>query len=251
LVRAEVGNNPMPATINKQHILSQLLAAGKASHDPQAETSRRSVVEQVIYSICREGTTREIADRAFKRLQTEFFDWNEVRVSQEAEVADVLHHVPMVRERARRIIGFLQDLFEKEYSFDLEGIDAKGIKQAAKNLLSFQCVNDFTVAWVLQQGLSGHAIPVDEPTMRVCKRLGLLDASTECPEQARASLEHLVPKAKGLQFVEVVSEVATRYCQVEQPRCSECPLRSDCPTGQSHTHSQPQAQTTSTRSKPR
>lgn len=238
----------MPATTNKQLILTQLLATGKVGSEAQAEPTRRTVVEQILYSICREGTTRQVADRVFKRLQTEFFDWNEVRVSQEAEVAEVMQGLPAARERARRIIGFLQDLFDKEYCFDLEGIDAKGIKQAAKNLLSFQCVNDFTVAWVLQQGLSGHAIPVDEPTMRICKRLGLLDASSDCPEQARASLEHLIPKAKGAQFVEAVSELANRLCLAESPRCSECSLRPDCPTGQSESHTPP---TNTNRTKPR
>ena len=69
--------------------------------------------------MCREGTTREPADKAFRQLQDRFFDWNEVRVSSTRELAEALAGLPHPEARAERIIDFLQEVFETEFSFDL------------------------------------------------------------------------------------------------------------------------------------
>src|SRR5262249_2549830 len=160
--------------INKQKIVTQLLgvlAKGKAP----PEQAARPVLEQFLYAICREGTTRDAADKAYKRLQDQFFDWNEVRVTSTRELADVLDDLPEPESRAQRIIDFLQEVFETTFSFDLEPLQKKGLKQAAKQLARYQAANDYAVAWVVQQSLSGHAIPLDNPSLRVLRRLGLLD----------------------------------------------------------------------------
>jgi endonuclease III len=40
-----------------------------------------------------------------------------------------------------------------------------------------------------------------------------------------------VPKAKGTQFVDLMSVLADLHCHEEEPACSGCPLRRVCPTG--------------------
>src|SRR5262245_62189857 len=95
----------MATTINKQKIVTQVLgvlAKGKAPPEQPA----RPVLEQFLYAICRECTTRDAADKAYKRLQDQFFDWNEVRVTSSRELADVLDDLPESESRAQRIIDF-------------------------------------------------------------------------------------------------------------------------------------------------
>ena len=57
----------MPAATNKQRLLILLLNALKKRYEP-SEAEARPVLEQLLYSVCREGTTRERADRAFVGL---------------------------------------------------------------------------------------------------------------------------------------------------------------------------------------
>src|SRR5205823_5835437 len=127
-------------------------------------------LEQLIYAICREGTTSDRADLAFGNLRDRFFDWNEVRVSMASEIEDALAGLPDSATRAERIIALLQEVFESTFSYDLEvstGLDKKGLKGAAKYLAKYQGANDYAIAWVTQQTLGGHAIPLDGPTLRV------------------------------------------------------------------------------------
>src|SRR5262249_19589492 len=144
----------------------------------------------------------------FQALQNHFFDWNEVRVSSVREIEEALGDIPDAELRANRLISFLQEVFETTYSFDLEALHKKGLKQAAKQLARYQAANDYAIAWVIQQSLGGHAIPLDSPSLRVLRRLGLLDEDVEDMEAVRTSLEHLIPKARGPLFTELMSALA-------------------------------------------
>ena len=225
----------MATTINKQKIVNHLFTAlGKhAKNKPLAELP---VLEQFLYAILRENATRDAADQAFKSLQDHFFDWNEVRVSSTLEIIESLEGVvPDPETRAQRIVDFLQEIFETTYSFDLdplrEVLQKKGMKQASKQLARYQAANDYAVAWVMQQSLGAHSIPLDSSAQRVLKRMGVLEEEDDT-EALRASIEQQVPKAKGLLFVDLVSALADAYCAEDDPACLRCPLRTVCPTGQ-------------------
>src|SRR5438270_5151895 len=188
----------MPATINKQRVLTTLFTTLKKHYGELGAPPDRPVLEQMVYAILREGATRKDADKAYDRLGKTFFDWNEVRVSSTHEVEETLADLPHQAAKAQRVVALLQEVFESTFSYDLEGLNKKGLKQAAKQIGRYQAADDYTVAWVTQQSLGGHAIPVDAPTLRTAGRLGLTDGAAD-PEAVRASLEHQVPKAKGPQ----------------------------------------------------
>jgi endonuclease III len=224
----------MATTINKQRVLNQLFAAqakgARAGHEGKAEA--RPVLEQFLYAICREGVGPERAERAYRNLRDRFFDWNEVRVSSLREVAEALSGLPDPEGRAQRVIDLLQEVFETTFSFDLDSIQKKGLKQAAKQLSRYRAANDYAVAWVVQQSLAGHAIPLDAPSLRVLRRLGLIEGEPNDLEALRASLEHQVPKSRGPLFNDLISTLAEDHCWEEDPSCPSCPLAAVCPTGQ-------------------
>lgn len=218
----------MPTTTNKQRLLNQIFGTLAKSHK-DAEPDARPVLEQFIFAICREGVTREQADQAYRALRECFFDWNEMRVSSARELAEAFAGLPNAEGRAQRLVDFLQEVFETTYSFDLEGLHKKGLKQAAKQLSRYQASNDYAVAWVMQQSLNGHAIPLDRPSRRVLKRLGLLETDAADLEAQRASLEHQIPKTRGPQFSDLISALAEDVCWEHEPNCSACPLCHYCP----------------------
>jgi endonuclease III len=240
----------MPTAINKQRLLGQLFSTLGKRYGA-ADEDVRPVLEQFLYGICREGATRERADRAFRSLQERFFDWNEIRVSSIREVEEALGDLPDAEVRAERVIRFLQQVFEKYFSFDLEDLHKKGLKVAAKHLSGYEAANDYVGAWVVQQSLGGHAIPLDAPTLRVVRRLGLLENEEDDQETLRASLEHLVPKARGPLFVDLVSRLAEECCAEDVPNCGACPLSADCPTGQDPAREAATVGARSARPKPR
>jgi endonuclease III len=219
----------MATTINKQRLLSRLLSANRKGESDEVQ---RPVLEQFIYGLCRENATADQADQAFQYLRERFFDWNEIRVSSSRELEEAFEGMSGAESRSQRLIAFLQEVFETTFSFDLEGLEKKGVKVAAKQLGRYQAASDYVTSWVIQRSLGGHAIPLDPPTLRCARRLGLLENDQANLEAARASLEHLIPKAKALQWCDNVSEIAAEYCFEDEPRCCQCPMASDCALAQ-------------------
>jgi endonuclease-3 len=223
----------MPATTNKQQVIGHLTAAIRKKFPPTAEPPvKRPVMEELVYALCREGVSPTLAAQAFAKLKDLFFDWNEVRVSTVQEVADALADLPDPGTRAKKVIEFLQELFEMTYSFSLEDLEKKGLKQAAKQLARYQAVsgNDFAVAWVVQRSLGGHAVPLDEPALRALRRLGIVEEDAEDLEAIRATLEHYIPKAKGVEFTDGLTEFAATICLEKIPLCKTCPMKDECPS---------------------
>lgn len=226
----------MPVIANKQQMLQhvQSVLAKKLNHStPSQQTDRRPLLEELIYAICRENSTPAEAANAYQRLKSSFFDWNEIRVSTVSEVAEALANLPDPGNRARRIIGLLQEVFEDRYNFSLDDLQKKGLKEAAKQIARYkQGVTDYTVAWAIQRYLNGHAIPLDDAALRVLHRLGIIEETAD-PEQrkaARGTVEHLVTKTRAQEFTDLLSLLADQWCR-PTPLCSQCPLRGDCPTG--------------------
>ncbi len=253
----------MPAITNKQQLLTHAQAALKKRFPlPALEPDApRPLLEELIYAICREGSTSPDADDAFVRLRKRFVDWNEIRVSTMQEVAETLRPLPNAGPRAGWIIGVLHAVFELNYAFDLgdmekkglkqaakqvsryfnvKDLEAKQLKQAAKQISRFKQVNDFAVAWVVQRSLGGHAIPLDGPTVRVLQRLGVVEeVDPEDLESIRGGIEHVIPKARGIEFTELMSTHAKELCTEKDPHCTKCPLLAECPTGQELTTKKP------------
>jgi endonuclease-3 len=200
----------------------------KRRYKPKADrnASRLSVLKAVVYGICHEDTTREHANQALSRFKDEFFDWNEIRVSDVEEIEESLAGIPESEVRAQRIRRFLRQLFNRTYGFTLDALAKKPLKEALKVLQTYDAfASDYVTATVIQQALGGHAIPIDKATHRVLDRLGISESDVPA---LRAILERAVPKNRGNEFVDLIEELANDTCLETDPDCPRCELRKVC-----------------------
>ncbi len=217
------------ATQSIAQFLTDVHALLKRRYKPKPDRSagRLSVLEAVVYGICHEDTTREQANQALSRFKDQFYDWNEVRVSPIAEVQETLADIPDPQGRAERIRRFLRQLFSKTYGFSLDQLTKKPLKEALKVLRNYDAFSsDYVTATVIQQALGGHAIPIDSSTRRALERMGISDSDLP---SLRSVLERAVPKNRGVEFLELLEELAHDTCVEPLPDCPRCELRKICP----------------------
>ena len=220
------------ASPSKAQLLTEVHALLKKRYKLEPRPERLSVLEAVVTGICHEGTTREQANQALSRFKDDFFDWNEVRVSSLEEIQGVLAGLPDPENRAFRLRRFLRQLFEKTYSFALDGLSKKPLKESVKSLQEFEALHsDYVMATVVHQALGGHAIPVDGPIRRGLERLGVVEAGT-ADTDVRSWLERAVPKNRASEFADLMEELTHDTCVEGPPDCPRCDLRKICPTGQ-------------------
>ena len=197
-----------------------LLKALRKHYKPLADPPERSVLEHLLYACCLEDARVEQADEGFAKLQQTYFDWNEVRVTTVAELAEALKALPFPMQAASRIKQCLQSIFETRYQYDIDDMKKANLGKATAELEAWKGMSPFAVAYVSQHALGGHSIP---PSSLICDAMWQCEVLTlqEIPKNALPGIERAIPKTKGIEFAGLMHQFATDL--YHHPK-SEAPL---------------------------
>ncbi len=182
----------------------------KKHYKPAPANAGRTVIEHLIFACSLEDAPHEAAEEAFAALVHTFFDWNEVRVTSISELSEVMACLPDPRAAANRVKRVLQSVFEAAFSFDLEECRKKNIGTTADWLKKLDGTTPFTVAYVVQRALGGHAIPVDSGALAALRVLELID-DNDFEAGTVPGLERAVSKSKGVEFGALLHELGADY----------------------------------------
>jgi endonuclease III len=175
-------------------------------------------------------------------LKKSYADWNEMRVAQVQEIAaqmlgkgrraapdDVEQWIPAARD----LRDFLQEVFQKTHGLELEFLrqDLPAGSKLIQQMPHLGLAGGGFLLWIA----GDKQLPVHSALVRVLDRLALVSRSA-LSKKARDSVAPLVPEGSELRFVQVLGEVADRWCDARRPICWECVLRDDCPFGKKVAH---------------
>ncbi len=194
------------ATSNKAAQVKQILKVLRKHFKGQTAAPKLPVLEHAVYACCLENSSIEQADKAFATLKELYFDWNEVRVSSIRELGEALKGLTDPVQAGSRVKRTLQSVFEAYYSFDIDSLTRENIGQAVKKLERFDGTTRFTVAYITQVALGGHAIPVNDGLMLAFQTLGLITES-EASKGLTPGLERAIPKNKGYEAFTILHQL--------------------------------------------
>ena len=186
------------ASKNRAALITKVLKVVKKHYKPVAPPKERTLLENLLFACCLENSPHEAAERVFQSLTTDYFDWNEVRVSTIRELTEALKSLNDPAESSTRLKRMLQSVFETHYSFDLEPLKKQNIGVAVKTIEKYNGSTPFIVAYVTQQSLGGHSIPVNAGLLESMRIVGVVTDS-EAAKGAVPGLERTVPKNKGVE----------------------------------------------------
>ena len=207
----------MPAPTKNQKIEALVKLAQKRCRGAGLpKPPQRSVFETLMYAALLENTTFDKADMAFTVLENYYIDWNEIRVCSVRELADTLMDLPQPEAAADRIRRSLQGIFEKMYTFDLEEMRKKGkpLADHIKTLESMSAGTPFMINYVAQIALDGHLFPFDEASLRIMRRLGLSQVSSDGTQEVCIGLDRVILKKAALTFTAQLHHFAAGFYDV-------------------------------------
>jgi len=177
---------------------------------------QRTVLETLMYAALLENASFEKADIAYTVLENYYIDWNEIRVCSVRELADTLIDLPSPDAAAERIRKALQGIFEKTYMFELEDMRKKGkaLAEHIKTLEAMSAGTPYMIQYTAQIALDGHVIPLDEASLRIMRRLGLSQVSSDGTQEICLGLDRVVLKKAGLTFAAQLHHFAAGYYDV-------------------------------------
>lgn len=200
----------MTALANRAEKFNKLYKVVKKYYQPVLSPANRTVLEHLVYACCLEDSTYEAADEVLAKLQVDYFDWNEIRVTTSLELAELMKGLHDPLAAAGRLRKVLHGLFESKYSFDAEFLKKENLGKAIEQLEKYKGISPFVVATVAQLALGGHSIPVDQALLSLMYTIGAI--SEEEQKQGKIpGLERTIPKNKGPEFASLVHQLAVAF----------------------------------------
>ncbi|MBI1903881.1 MAG: hypothetical protein HYS13_22490 [Planctomycetia bacterium] len=198
------------ASLNRTALLNKTFKVLRKHYKPVPVDARRSVSEHLLYALCLENSSYASANRAYKALQAEFIDWNDVRVATVTELAEVLAGTADPPAAAGNLRRFLQSVFESRYSYDLENLRKENLGVAAKKLAETDGTTPFAVAYAMQNGLGAHSIPVDRGALGALLVVGAITPG-EAAEGGVPGAERAIAKNKGAEFASLLHQLSADF----------------------------------------
>jgi len=193
------------ATQNRGTRITKLLGQIKKHYKPASPPKNRSLLEHLLFACLLENSPQDAAEEAFDKLENDYFDWNEVRVSTKRELSDTLKTLSDPDKSAERLKRVLHSVFESVYVYDLELLKKQNLGQAVKTIEKYEGATPFVVAYVTQNALSGHSIPCNQGVLIAFVTFDLI-SEAEASKSHVPGLERAVPKAKGVEMGSILHQ---------------------------------------------
>jgi len=194
------------ASNNRATQINKVLKIAKRHFKPVEIPADRTVLEHLIFACCAENSLYDVANEVFAALSSSYYDWNEVRVTSIRELAEVMKLLNDPKEAATRLKRVLQSVFETHYSFDLESMKKQNIGQTIKQIEEYNGSTNFLVAFVTQNALGGHSIPINRGLLESMRVVEVV-SDTEAAKGTVPGLERAVPKTKGVEVGSILHQL--------------------------------------------
>ena len=198
------------STSNRAGLITKIFKVLKKYYKPAISRQERPLLEHVLYGCCLENSTAEAVDEVFARLEQNYFDWNEIRVTSIAELSLSMASLSDPSEAARRLKGALHGIFETHYAFDIDALRKQNLGAAVKEFQQLGKLTKFGLAYVTQYGLSGHTIPINRTSLQLLVWLGLI-SEAEAASHRVPGLERTISKKQGPEFGSLLHQLAVDF----------------------------------------
>ena len=198
------------STSNRAGLYKKTFRVLKKHYKPVIPVADRSLLEHLLYACCLENSQPETADEAYAKIQQNYFDWNEIRVTSVSELSETLNSLTDPVEAATRLKQVLQVVFETYYAFDLEHLKKQNLGKTVKELNKYQGTTGFSVDYITQNGLAGHSIATNRGTIKALVVLGIV-SETEAKKRRLPGMERAIAKPKGIEFGSLLHQLGTDF----------------------------------------
>jgi len=194
---------------------------------PQQWWPAETKFEIIVGAILTQQTSWKNVEKAIKNLKERNLLSPESMYALElSELEKTIRPAGFYRMKAKKLKNFLEMLFTK-YEGNLNLLLQRPKDELRRELLSVNGIGKETADSIILYAAEKPVFIVDAYTLRLCKRLGIID-SNEYDEVQKVFQDRL-PMDKNLlkEFHALIVEFGKKYCR-KRPRCKECPLKNDC-----------------------
>jgi endonuclease III len=184
-------------------------------------------LDELVFIITTFKTNDSNFRRVFASLRQKFPTWRDLMSAPLEKVKSVLKPAGLSNQKAPRRIEILKRINKEHGSLSLDFLHHLPDQEVENYLRSFDGVGKKGARCIMMYSLDRQAFPVDTHTLRIFKRLGLLDWTVK-PKPAQDIIQDMVPMPLRMHLhVNLVVHGRTT-CLARNPKCDQCCIAKDC-----------------------
>jgi len=162
----------------------------KTKHPKVKKITYDEPADALVYAIIGENMNTQSTESAIKRFADYFIDLNDLRVSQEEEIVEVLgEDTPATKEIASTLIKALKAVFNEYNCVSLQSLKKIGKRPARQVLEKMDGISRFAVNYCMLTSLQSHAIPLTKEMIEYLRNNQFVD-----PEADEQQIEGFLAK---------------------------------------------------------
>lgn len=157
-------------------------------------------LEAMVYATISDNMDEAKAEAAIKRINDHFMDLNDLRVSLQGEIVEVLGaDTPVTSNLALQVTKSLREVFEKYNLLSLESLKKIGKRPARQALETIDGISRFVVDYCMLTAFGGHAIPLTKKMIEYLKSSELVHPDAD-EEEIEGFLTRQISADNGYEF---------------------------------------------------
>ncbi|MDN5850768.1 MAG: hypothetical protein L0H63_14205 [Nitrococcus sp.] len=192
-------------------------------------------LRELLFIICSVQTNEALYRSTYTSLTSRFPTFRQLAGATEVEIATVIAHGGLARQKARTIKAILARLNSDFGSPTLSPLRAMSDAECEKYLESLPGVGRKTARCVMMYSLGREVFPVDSNCWRISRRLGWVRPTRpdrSCSSRDMDRVQSGIPAGKRYALhVNLVSH-GRACCLPSIPLCESCCVQEFCRTGQ-------------------
>jgi endonuclease III len=170
--------------------IRELCRSLKAKHPKVKRVTYDEPADALVYAIIGENMNGQPTESAIKRFADYFIDLNDLRVSQEEEIVEVLgEDTPVTKDIASTLTKALKAVFDEYNRVSLQSLKKIGKRPARQVLEKMDDISRFVVNYCMLTALQSHAIPLTKGMIEYLRNNQLVD-----PESDEQQIEGFLAK---------------------------------------------------------
>jgi endonuclease III len=200
----------------------------QAQYGVSAAPEEAPPIDRMLWSILVTANGPTAAHRALKRLTEDFVDLNEVRVSQDWEIAESLKaaRVAHPETKAEQIRLALERTMSDRHRLSFDDLLAQEADQACRQLAPYDAIHPRIRGELILGHFETDRFPIPAGAETFLKRLGVFPPDVSAQEMEKA-LRGLFTAKEARGAHDLLCTHVERLCGAE-PACSQCFLSGGC-----------------------
>ncbi len=136
--------------------------------------------DAMVYAMISEHVREKSAQARLKRIHDYFVDWNDLRVSREQEIVEILNEdLTEAKRTSWSIVRALGSAFKANNTVHLVHLRKMGKRQAKETLEKLDEVSHFVVNYCMLTSLDAHAIPLTASMIEYLRQKELVNPESD------------------------------------------------------------------------